>query len=158
MGALWILVTEAIVVVQLGEFTTVSLINIVKGLVYVLITALLLFAIVFDNFRKVYAMNEKLKTSEASLLEAQRLAHIGSYAFDARSGHVQCTDEVLRILGIPTEAFGGCVETLLDCLRPQDREALIASTSRNKPAGDDSAHRARMWARTCCAPALPAQV
>lgn len=133
MGALWILVTEAIVVVQLGEFTTVSLINIVKGLVYVLITALLLFAIVFDNFRKVYAMNEKLKTSEASLLEAQRLAHIGSYVFDARSGRVQCTDEVLQILDIPPEAFGGCVETLLDCLRPQDREALVASTARNKP-------------------------
>lgn len=129
MGALWILVTEAIVIVQIGEFTTVSLINIIKGLVYVLITALLLFGIIYGNLRKVYAINEKLKASEASLLEAQRLAHIGSYIFDAQMGRLQCTDEVLHILGIAREAFDGSAEMLIQHLRPQDREALIASTA-----------------------------
>ena len=123
-GALWIILTEMAVIAQVGEFTAVSAINIGKGLLYVLLTACLIFILVHNGFRSLININARLQKSEASLLEAQRLAHIGSYELDMASNHIACTEELLNILGIDPSTFDGDVNTILNRIHPDDRAML----------------------------------
>lgn len=121
VGAMWIIFTEMAVINHLGKFTEVSAINIFKGMVYVLLTACLIFALVYSGFKKLIVINQRLQKSEAMLLDAQKLTHIGSYDYDEASHRIACTDELLRILGIAPEAFNGEVETILQRIHPEDR-------------------------------------
>ena len=68
--------------------------------------------------------NEKRKKSESALLEAQRLAHIGSYEFDMASNKLLCTDEGLRICGIKRENFPEEPDAILNHIHPEDREQV----------------------------------
>ncbi len=43
---------------------------------------------------------EKLRRSEADLREAQRIAHVGSWNLDPKSGHVIWSEEIARIFGL----------------------------------------------------------
>lgn len=124
LGAFWILVTEAVVVRQVGMFTVVSAINIIKGLLYVLITASLLCLLIYGDFKKLYHANEQLRVKSAMLLEAQRLAHTGSCCYHVQTGLVDCTAELLAMLHIPQESFGGRLSELSERLMPQDGEAF----------------------------------
>ena len=128
LGAFWILVTEAVVIRQVGMFTVVSAINISKGLLYVLITAALLFFLIYGDFRKLYYANEQLRIKGAMLLEAQRLARVGSFCYNAETGLLECTGELLAMLHIPQESFGGQLSELTARLLPQDGETLARAT------------------------------
>ncbi len=44
--------------------------------------------------------DKKLKESELSLRDAQRIAHIGNWYLDLNTGHVEMSDELLNILGL----------------------------------------------------------
>lgn len=123
-GALWIILTEFAVVQQVGSFTQVSQINVIKGLLYVFLTACLLFVLLYHSFRTLVLINWKLKRSETSLLDAQKLAQIGSFEYNTESGVLTCTDELLRILGVPKESFSGTVATAIQNLRVGEEPEL----------------------------------
>jgi diguanylate cyclase (GGDEF)-like protein/PAS domain S-box-containing protein len=67
---------------------------------------------------------EALRGSEASLAEAQRMAHLGSWEWDVRTGEVWWSDEVFRIHGFEPHAFVPTFEKLLDVVHPEDRKML----------------------------------
>ena len=120
-GSLWIVLTELAVVHSLGEFTAVSVINIAKGMLYVVLTSCLILALVHMGFRQLLNTNRQLEKSESILLDAQRLTHIGSYEYDALTKHFNCTDEMLLIMGIAPETFDGNAQMLLERLHEEDR-------------------------------------
>lgn len=66
-----------------------------------------------------------LRESEANLIEAQRIAQIGSWTFDIGSGRVTWSDELLRIFGLERDAFGGTHAAFVERILPQDREAVL---------------------------------
>src|SRR5438309_8957556 len=66
---------------------------------------------------------EELQRSESYLAEGQRLAHIGSWAFDA-AGFDYWSPELFRMHGLEPASKAPTVQEYLDCVHPQDREFM----------------------------------
>ncbi len=77
-----------------------------------------------ELYEAVKRENENRKKSESALLEAQRVAHIGSFEYDVESDTLACTDEGLAICGVEREAFNGAADAILRLIHPADREAV----------------------------------
>ncbi len=80
-----------------------------------------------DNRRRRRIAEKALRTSEASLAEAQSIAHIGNWESDVNKGTLQISDELYRIFGLPA----GQVNTSFDCflrhVHHDDRRAVEIS-------------------------------
>jgi len=63
---------------------------------------------------------EELQRSESYLTEGQRLAHMGSWAFDA-AGFDYWSPELFRMHGLEAASKAPTVQEYLDCVHPQDR-------------------------------------
>ncbi len=72
------------------------------------------------SFRDVSARRQ----AEAFLAEAQRLASVGSWEFDARTGVTKWSDELFRLYGEEPGAFEPTLETWLARVHPEDREQV----------------------------------
>jgi PAS domain S-box-containing protein len=76
---------------------------------------------------------DALRNSEASLAEAQRIAHVGSWDWDITKDIISYSDEFHRIFGQKVRNFG----MFLDSLHPDDRKVVEKSVKRalqgNKP-------------------------
>jgi PAS domain-containing protein len=53
---------------------------------------------------------EALRRSEASLAEAQRIAHVGHWEYNFDTDKVRWSDEIYRIFGVTEQAFGETLE------------------------------------------------
>src|SRR3712207_3639846 len=67
---------------------------------------------------------EALRRSEASLAEAQRMAHLGNWEWDARTGEEWWSDEVYRIYGFEPGQVAPGLESLINVMHPDDRGLL----------------------------------
>src|SRR6266850_2176397 len=65
--------------------------------------------------------DEKLRRSEAYLLEGQRLVHMFSWARDAATGKMTASPEVRRIFGASPEEDVSTIEFILSRIHPEDR-------------------------------------
>jgi hypothetical protein len=66
---------------------------------------------------------EELQRSESYLAEGQRLAHMGSWAFDA-AGFDYWSPELFRMHGFEPASKAPTIQEYLDCVHPQDRESM----------------------------------
>jgi PAS domain S-box-containing protein len=66
---------------------------------------------------------QELQRSELYLAEGQRLAHVGSWAFDA-AGFDYWSPELFRIYGLDPARKAPTVQEYLDLIHPQDRESM----------------------------------
>src|ERR1700719_1744746 len=71
---------------------------------------------------------EALKRSQFYLSEGQRIAHIGSWAFD-ESGHYW-SDELFKIYGLDPQNGAPTVEQYLALIHPQDRASMAETIKR----------------------------
>jgi PAS domain S-box-containing protein len=78
---------------------------------------------VFDITDRM-AADIALRTTQAQLLQAQQLAHIGSWELDLTSGRLDWSDEIFRIFEIDKKRFGASYEAFLAALHPMDRAAV----------------------------------
>jgi two-component system cell cycle sensor histidine kinase/response regulator CckA len=69
-------------------------------------------------------MQEALFRSEASLAEAQRIAHLGNWEWNISADQMHWSDEIYRIFGKTPEQFRATYETFLGCIHPDDRELV----------------------------------
>jgi PAS domain S-box-containing protein len=67
---------------------------------------------------------EALNRTAASLNEAQRIAHIGSWELDITNNILAWSDEIYRMFEIDPAKFGASYEAFLDAIHPDDREAV----------------------------------
>ena len=72
-------------------------------------------------------IDEELKTNEMRMSEAQRIAHLGSWDYDAVTGEVKWSEELWRILGLDQREFGLPFEEFLKMVHPDDHD-LVKST------------------------------
>jgi diguanylate cyclase (GGDEF)-like protein/PAS domain S-box-containing protein len=71
-------------------------------------------------------LEDALRASEADLLRAQAVAHIGSWHLDFATGALQGTPEVFRIFGLP-RTTPLSYETFLSCVHPDDRKIVAGA-------------------------------
>lgn len=67
-------------------------------------------------------VREELARSEACLVEAQRIAHVGNWEWDIERNRVRWSDELHRIYGLQVGEFGGTYEAFLEHVLADDRE------------------------------------
>jgi formate hydrogenlyase transcriptional activator len=67
--------------------------------------------------------SQQLQRSEFYLAEGQRLAHMGSWAFDP-AGFDYWSPELFRMYGFDPAPKPPTVQEYLDCIHPQDRESM----------------------------------
>lgn len=84
-------------------------------------------------------LEETLRRSEASLAEAQRMAHFGSWTWDLAAGNLQCSDEMFRIVGLLPQEMEVTQEVFLKFLHPDEVERILQEIQRSvadePPAG-----------------------
>src|SRR6266702_7703380 len=71
-----------------------------------------------EQFRR---SDQELQKSEFYLAEGQRLAQMGSWAFDA-AGFDYWSPELFRIYGLEPTSTAPTVQEYLNCIHPEDRE------------------------------------
>jgi PAS domain S-box-containing protein len=67
---------------------------------------------------------EKVRRSEESLLEAQRLSHMGSWRHDVASGTVIVSPEIYRIFGVQPDEDTSSAEFWLSRNHPEDQQRI----------------------------------
>jgi PAS domain S-box-containing protein len=85
---------------------------------------------------------EDLRRNEYYLAEGQRLAHLGSWAFDA-AGFDYWSPELFRMHGLEPASNAPTLQEYLDCVHPQDREFMAELIKRilAEPAPFDTTKR-----------------
>ncbi len=72
---------------------------------------------------------ETLRRSEASLANAQRIAHIGNFDWDIQHKQIFWSDEVYRILNLPKGTIEGSPELVYKYIHPDDINLTRAVTA-----------------------------
>ncbi len=67
---------------------------------------------------------EALRKSESGLAQAQRIANLGSWEWDLRSGEVFWSDQMYRILGLDRQHFPPTYDSFLSRVHSEDRDLL----------------------------------
>src|SRR5215207_7610141 len=80
---------------------------------------------------------EALHRSEAGLAEAQRMANLGNWEWDVRTGEVFWSEEVFRIYGYQPSEIVPTLKRLIELVHPDDRrqlrEAIDGALYRDEP-------------------------
>jgi signal transduction histidine kinase len=64
--------------------------------------------------------------SEARLKEAQRLAHLGNWAYDVAQDRLQWSDEIYRVIGLDPAGEPITFKRFMACVHPDDRKTMMA--------------------------------
>ncbi len=66
----------------------------------------------------------KLRASEASLKQAQEIAHLGNWEWDIATNTMAWSDEIYRIFGWQPQLFAADYDRFLAVIHPEDREMV----------------------------------
>jgi PAS domain S-box-containing protein len=72
-------------------------------------------------------LEDELRQREASLRNAQRIAHIGCWDWDIQNDQFFGSEEYYRIIGLTKEEFGGNQEAVYSTIHPDDRAIFKAA-------------------------------
>ncbi|MBI2471083.1 MAG: EAL domain-containing protein [Planctomycetes bacterium] len=73
---------------------------------------------------------DAIRKSEASLANAQRIAHLGSWEWNIITNELKWSDEIYRIFGRTPQSFGVTYDAFLNSVHPDDREFLRESVNK----------------------------
>ena len=128
-GYAWIVGSELFVAGSLHESLNVFKISIIKGIAFVTATAILIFILVYTNLRKVHLESAIRKESEDALKEAQHLAHVGNFSYNAKTGVYTFSDEAINILDLNDNDKPITYDLLMRKVQIGDRERVYAMTT-----------------------------
>jgi PAS domain S-box-containing protein len=77
-----------------------------------------------------------LSKREALLVEAERVAHLGSWAWDLRTDEIGWSDEFYRILGLDPAQVQPSSPAFFDAIHPEDRERVQSEADRGLATGE----------------------
>ncbi|MCC3861285.1 PAS domain-containing sensor histidine kinase [Pseudemcibacter aquimaris] len=79
------------------------------------------------NTEKISTAHQAVIESEARLLRAQRIAHMGNWVWDIPANVVHWSDEIYNIFGLGVREFKESYEAFLERVHPEDREKVKAA-------------------------------
>ncbi len=85
-----------------------------------------------DLYEDLRGREERLRRSEASLLEGQRLTHTGNWRHDISSGKVTRSPEMDRIYGVTPDEDATTADFFFNRLHPEDRSFLEQKYEKTK--------------------------
>ena len=74
-------------------------------------------------------LEQEMAQRTASLMDAQRIAHLGNWEWDLINNTLNWSDEMYRIFGLAPQQFGANYEAFLNAVHPEDRQ-LVDDTVR----------------------------
>ena len=84
-----------------------------------------------DNLElRVDERTEELRESEESLSNAQRIARLGNWDWNVKTGGLLWSDEIYRIFGQEPQSFKATYEVFLETIHPDDRQAVITAVEK----------------------------
>jgi PAS domain S-box-containing protein len=95
-------------------------------------------------FLELFRKNMRLQSREALLLDAERLAHLGSWEWDPASDRVTWSDELYRIFGVLPQTFHPKLEEILARIHPDDRERFRHRLEKALQDGNPFDHEERI--------------
>jgi PAS domain S-box-containing protein len=69
----------------------------------------------------LFQAKEEAERTEKNLIQAQSVANIGNWSLDLKTEKLWWSDEIFKIFGIDSSAFGANLETFLNVVHPDDR-------------------------------------
>lgn len=82
---------------------------------------------------------ERLRTSEERYALAQRVANIGSWDWDIRTGALHWSEQIEPMFGFLRGEFGATYDDFLDCIHPRDRQRVVEAVAACIEHGEDYA-------------------
>ncbi|MBN2022879.1 MAG: response regulator [Pirellulales bacterium] len=70
--------------------------------------------------KQVAERTAELAATQADLISAQRLAHVGNWTWDVHSGEVTWSDEIFRIFGLDPATFTPQIDSIMAITHPDD--------------------------------------
>lgn len=144
VGYIWIIGSEIVLASTHPEPPQIFMISISKGMGFVTATAILIFSLVYSNFRKIYRESSIRIKNEAALEEAQRLAHIGNFSYDADALTFQFSEEALRILDLDESQLPIAYDTLMRHVHIDDRDRVYQITKDVSKRGSSASFECRV--------------
>lgn len=89
-----------------------------------------------DSVTKLGAAWEALRSSEAQLVDAQRIAGLGNWNWDLVKKGLSVSEETSRILGREDGWPGGTLDALLERTHPEDRDCVEAALHKALDKGE----------------------
>lgn len=82
-------------------------------------------------FRRISTpLVENMETAVARMTEAQRIARLGNWERDIKTGEGWWSEETYRIYGLEPAEISPTIETLLDCIHPDDRDKVKSAINK----------------------------
>ncbi len=94
--------------------------------------------------RRVRERTAALADANIHLMEAQRLANLGSWSWDIKRDRVDWSDQLVEIYGTTRRDFSGTVEQFLSFLHPDDRDTVEDSIDGALRSGTSFSHEERI--------------
>jgi len=143
VGYAWIIGSELVLSSVHPESPQVFFISITKGLGFVTATAILIFALVYSNLRKIFRESNDRILNETALKEAQRIAHVGNFSFDANTLKFTFSEEAMRILELSESEFPVTYEALMRHVHIDDRDRVFSLAQEATLHGSDASFDCR---------------
>jgi signal transduction histidine kinase len=116
--------TQTAIFLSLGTAAVISMTFLIRRLESSVETSAALVLTLKQRVLERERMQEALRASEARLLEAQRVARIGSFEWDIRDQTLWLSDEMYRVLGQEKGTQRPRFESFLDRIHSEDRERI----------------------------------
>jgi diguanylate cyclase (GGDEF)-like protein/PAS domain S-box-containing protein len=129
-AALWILLSDKAVSALFADPATMTRVSMIKGWLFVAITALLLYGLIQrlatglqESLQKTSLHEKQLLESQALLMEAHRIAGLGNYWLDIAKGFWTSSAVCDQVLGIDAD-YVRSVRGWVDLVHPDERAAM----------------------------------
>lgn len=120
-SAIWILSGDYLLSVLVNDSTWITRLQTVKGLVFVLLSSLLIFYVSHRDRHAQRQLLDALTHNSRLLQQAQRNAALGIWEYDE---HFHWSPEALQLMGRDEGSSSGSLEQLLTWLHPTERHAV----------------------------------
>jgi PAS domain S-box-containing protein len=139
-GMLWILFSDRLAAIIASSEEQLLVFSNIKGWLFIVITALLLYLVLFRDAKKIKTRELQLANSAEHLKAAQSTARLGSWEQDAQTDALAWSDTVYDLFGVDPKKTSFTTEQFLDLVHPDDQEhvknAFANSLDQAGPAYD----------------------